>query len=72
MTRQSVLSKPYTVNLANVPTGGEFPTEALSASSFSHFYEFAAGINTSLTAVEHTAAAKVYPFLRDRTCPREW
>ena len=59
MTRQSALSKPYTVNLANMPTGGEFPTEALSASSFSHFYEFVASINMSLTPVGYAAGAKV-------------
>jgi hypothetical protein len=71
MTRQSVLSKPYTVNLANMPTGGEFPTEALSAGSFSHLYEFVASINISLTPVGHAAGAKVYRSLRDRSCPRE-
>jgi hypothetical protein len=59
MTRQSVRSNCHIVNLADMPIGGEFPNEALSASSFSHFYEFVASINMSLTPVGYAAGAKV-------------
>jgi hypothetical protein len=52
-------------------TGGKFPTEAPSGSSFSHFFEFAA-TNMSLTLVGRAAGAEVYSSPRDRTCPREY